>query len=700
MSTLEEIRAARARDQASPLAQIRAARASDQGSKSAVLSAVDANVQSAAANLLQPQPLSQDALDRMTLDAVGPVRGAMVKAAQGVPFIGEYYDEIQEARNPGAGQSVRDVQGAMDRQRPNTALASEIAGGVAGSIPFAVGGVGAVGQVPGIAQRVAAGGVAGGLFGAADGTASGYGAGTNRKERREMAAQRGTIGAGVGGVLGALAPVVGSAAKAVYRRVRKLDVATIADEFGVDRRTAGVLKGYLANDDLDAAAATIARIGDDAMLADAGPATTQALDTAAQTGGRALRIASDRVNERAAQAGQRLAKRLDDILGPADGVKAAARDISRRTSSARQQAYNTAFSKPIDYAAPSGRKVEEVLSRIPPRTLRAAVDEANEAMTAAGVRNRQIMAEIAEDGSVVFREMPNVQQLNEIKIALGAQGREAVDQFGRPTAQGLRANKLAGELRDAISEAVPEYRAAVRLGGDKIAEDNALDMGRKLLSRSTTLEDVRAAMKGASVEARAAAKRGLRENIEATLSNVRRTITDPNVDAREAMTLIKDLSSRANMAKARLVLGKDAAALFDELDKAEAALALRAAMSRNSATAIRTAGRESLDAATQPGAAGTLAQGRPVEAAQRVVQVLTGATGEAQGAARDEVAAQIADALTAKRGPEAARALAIVKRAMAGQPVKEAEARLVVRALGDPLLLGGYQSGTQILEQQ
>jgi hypothetical protein len=479
-----------------------------------------------------------------------------------------------------------------------------------------------------------------------------------------------------------------------------LDVSLIADEFGVDRRTAAVIKRHLVNDDLDAAQARLAQIGDGAMLADAGPGTSQALDTAAQMGGKALRTARDRVSTRTQEASQKMTAGLDRVLGTAKGVNTSARDIASRTSKTRQKAYERAYSAPIDYSEQAGRNIEATLERIPPKTLKSAVDEANEAMQAAGARNQQIMAEISDDGSVVFREMPNVQQLDEIKKALGDKARSEVDAFGRMTAAGIRANRLAGDLKAAVAEAVPNYGRAVKLGGDKIAEDQALDVGRRLLSAKTSVEDVAQTMRGASQEARIAAKQGLRENIENTLSNVRRTVSDPDVDSREAMQLVKDLSSRANRKKLQYVLGQNGSkALLRELEQAEAALALRAAISSNSATAIRTAGRESLQAATEPGAVRTLAEGRPVEAGQKIIQALTGATGEARIEMTERIAAQIADALTGIRGKDAERALRLARQAMSGQPIKDAEAQFVVRALGEPALAAIYQSMQQPLER-
>ena len=209
-------------------------------------------------------------------------------------------------------------------------------------------------------------------------------------------------------------------------------------------------------------------------------------------------------------------------------------------------------------------------------------------MQAVGVRNRQILADIAEDGTVIFREMPNVQQLDYIKRALGEMGAEAVDQFGRRTGEGNRAADLARSLKAALVDAVPEYGAAVRLGGDKIERDLALRLGGDLLKPGTTREMVAEAFDGMSQEARTAAMQGLRSSIDDTLANVKRAVGSGNMEAREAGLLLRNMSSRANREKVAMLLGDEQAArLFAELDQATTAFELRAATATNSKTFAR-----------------------------------------------------------------------------------------------------------------
>lgn len=645
----------------------------------------------------------QIAQDQMTLSSVPPVLAGVTKFAQGLPFVGEYSDELTGMIDPAAGEQQRAVQGAMDRQYPKTSTALQIGGGIAGSAPLAALAAPVVaGAAPAsLAMRAATGAGAAAVAGGIEGAVSGYGAGQG-DTRMESAVSRGLTGAALGGVIGGLAPVASAGIKNLAESLKGRDVNVIAGQFGISKDAAKVVKAAIENDDLQAAQVALRRAGSNAMLADASPGAAQMLDTAMQAGGAANRIGRDAVETRAIAANDSLTRSLDTILGPVQGLRGATSEIASRTAPARAAAYERAYGTAIDYAADQGRAIEGVLSRIPPRTIQAAISEANDAMRAAGVTNKQIMAEIGDDGAVVFREMPNVQQLDELKKALQSIGQSETDALtGKISGAGMRANRLARELSEAVADAVPTYRTAVRLGGDKIAEQNALEAGRKLLLPGTTRESVAEVMTGASREAKDAARRGLRSYIDDTLANVQAAMTnfDPNnpTAAAEAVKLVKQLSSRANREKVELVLGPARAdALFRQLDEAGAQLATRAAVARNSATASRLAGQQMVSELTDPGALGSLMSGEPGKAMRQIVQLFTGQGGEAVTARKQQLYGEIAQALTGMRGQQAQDALQIVERAIAGQPISSAEAARIARTLTTGGAIAAYQSGNRL----
>lgn len=664
-----------------------------------------------------PRSLLQRDVDRHVIENF-PAASRAAKFVEGVPFVGTYSDEIAGALG-GNTSAIRAAQGAMEREKPGQSLALGVLGGLTAAAPAvpAIGaGFNALRAGYGTMGAVAGTGLMGAAAGATEGAVSGYGRGGTPFERRRLAKRDAMVGAAAGGTMALLGPLIGAGAKSGVAKVRewtrKLDISAIAQELSISKQAARIVKKALINDDLDQAAKAIASGGDDAMLADSGPATRALLDASSQTGGEALSITRGRVGARATEQGQKFAQTLDDVLGSPGGVRAAARDISQRTSAARQAAYSRAYASPIDYASDQGRKIEQVLERVPPNTLRTAISEANEAMQEAGERNLQILADIADDGSVTFREMPNVRQLDELKKALGNVGRNEVDQFGRPTAAGLRANRLAGDLRDALGEAAPAYKRALQLGGDKIREDQALDIGRRLLSRATKPEDVREFMTGGiSAEARQAAKRGLRENLDDIMSNARTTlqsIEEGSFDfaqgqdaAKQALDAVRNMTTEANIKKIKMILGpSDAGRLIGELKKTSDALALRAAVASNSKTAIRQSIQSEARDVSQPGAVRRFIGkgGNPLDALGDATQTLMEIDPASATTREKAYMAEVADALTRIRGADAQRALSVIQGAIAGQPIRDEQAALIGRVLAEQSASAGYHTTTQALE--
>lgn len=641
--------------------------------------------------------LVQDDVDRQRL-AEFPVSTRALEVVQGTPFVGEWADEAVGLIAPQAAENMRLASDAIERQRPIEAAALNIGGGLLAGGAMAVGAAGRaadwIGKGANVANRAMRAGIVAAPAGAVDGALS-YAGRADDEDRLRAAGPGAAIGGAGGLIFGGGGMLAGEALAQGVRRWKKLDVRTIADEFGISSGAARMVRSALQNDDLIGAQSRLRSLGADAMLADAGDATGALLDAATQTGGRSLARTRAAVNARAAGTQKRLTDTLDAVLGAPVGVRTAARGISQSTAPMRQKAYQAAYARPIDYASPGGQGIEAVLQRVPPKTLDRAIREANEAMIEAGERNLQIMAKVADDGSVEFVQMPNVRQLDEIKKALGDIARQDVDQFGRPSGAGARAARLAGDLRDAAVQAVPEYGRALKLGGDKLQQDAGLDLGRKLLTRNVKLEDVREFVASQpSQEAYDALRQGLRSSIEDNMSNVRRAISDSNVDARESMAFVKDMSSRANIAKVRLVLGSNRAQkLSQELNRAAAALELRAAIAGNSKTAIRTSiqGQARAEAAPSVLRETIGEMGAPLDIARPITRKLAMIDPASISASEKRLLDEIADVLIDTQGTDARRALILVRRAMAGQRLKDEQSDLIGRATGAALAYGLYQ---------
>ncbi len=653
-----------------------------------------------------PADISMRGFDQSTLDQAGAA-GPLSKFVQGIPFAGQWVDELAGSlAGQDAQQGVRAAQSAMDRQRPGTSAALQIGGGVVGAIPMAMTAApGIAAAAPqSLAGQMLAGGVAGAASGAAEGAVSGAGA-ANDGNRMDGAKVGGLVGGSLGGMLGGAAPALlkglQSGSRTVINWFKKTDVAGITKALGVSGDAAQIIKTHLEADDFRAAADALRKAGPDGMLADTSQQASQLLDTSIAAGGPSMQIARDAVEGRAAAASGRLTAAMDATLGPApEGMKAAAKSVAGRTAASRAEAYKAAYASPIDYASDAGRAIEGVLGRIPTKTVNAAVQEANDAMKEAGEVNMQIMATVAPDGSVTFSQPLNVQQLDYLKRALGTLSDAERDQFGRLTGPGQRAARLASDLKDALGKAVPGYLRAVKLGGDKIAEDKALQLGRDLLKPSVTRETVRETMSGASLEAKQAAAQGIRTAFDEAMANVKATAGNPSTEAAEALKAVKEFSSQANRQKAEIILGKTKAEkLFAAFDEAASQIALRAAIAKGSQTATRTAGKQAMDAIIEGNPLDLLKQGKPAEAARGIVQILTDATPAARIKKTQAIYGEVARALVEKRGPDAMQALGILQGAIRGAPVSQAQADLVAKAVTASASALAYQLGSQTQRQ-
>ena len=653
------------------------------------------------------QPTDQ-AVSQQNQDIISqsPIAARLLKGAEGTIGAGSYIDELAQGINPELGSKVRAVSGAMDAENPTESIALQTIGAVVTSLPVGIAAAltkwGPTAAVAGITrgQKIIRGLFAGTAAGGVEGGIYGFGEGQGSYANRAKSARTGAMwGAAPAGVIGASLPVFGD----VIKRVLETDVKLVAKTFGISIEAARVVKqAFSSGANIDDAIANIRAAGKDGMLADAGDAADALIDAAAASGPTATQATQKVVGDRAEAASATIGQTMDETLGAAPtGARTASEEIAQRTAPARTKAYGDAYSKPIDYASDQGRAIEEVLSRISPKSMRQAIEEANADMLADGVKNKQIMATIADDGSISFSEMPNVQQLDYIKRSLGNMANDLKDPItGALPSTALRFSKLAGQLKTAIGDAVPEYNVAVKVGGDKIAEDEALDLGMKLLSPKTTREQVARQMVNASDAEKQAAKLGVRNHIDDTLANVKSSIATPDTDVKEAMKVLADLSSRANLAKMRLIIGsKGVEKMQKELEVVRRALTLRAAVAKNSATAQRQAIQTTSKAILNEGPWQMIKQGKPLEAIKESVKLLTGSNASGQAIRESAMYTDVIKALTEKRGEDAVMALKIMNNAITKQIVlSDKNAEFISRVLMSQSASASVVSGRKFNE--
>lgn len=638
--------------------------------------------------------------------AQAPAAARLTKLVEGTPFIGSYLDEaIGAVAGPEATQGVRALSSAMEEVRPGQSLALNLGGagiGTAATIAATPARLAAAlvpstsaRMLPSVGRAAATTGLLGAVEGGIYGAGLGEGAG-----RAETAGTGALFGGLLGGALGGAAPVVAAGAENVAGLFRRSDVAKIASDLGISREAATVIKNtFDQGGDIAAARAAIQRAGSEGMLADAGFAAQALLDASAATGGRAGQIAREAVEGRMTRTGEALDKTLDTVLGTAPlGPRTAVDAIAERTAPARELAYTTAYQTPINYAAPQGMKIEEVLGRVAPDDLIAGIVEANKEMRSRGMVNQQIMAVLDASGNVQFlREMPNVQQLDEIKKALQKIAYDNTDDFGRLTGTGQRYARLAGELRDAVADAVPDYRTAVSIGGDKLAEERAFMLGRDLLSSRTEIEDIGFELgKKPSAAQVEAAKSGLRSYIAKVLGDVRAVPSDMNLDARQVVKAVTDMSSDNSRAKIRALMGAEADALLKQVDEAAQSAVVRTALATNSKTAIRGNIKQTVDELTTPGVLGQAMAGDPINTSKAIIQAVTGQTEEFTAQQRQRIFEDIARALTEKKGKTALSALNYLEQAMRGQPLTAAQNEFLARQIAGTTMIAGIPAAQEV----
>ena len=542
-------------------------------------------------------------------------------------------------------------------------------------------------------------------LGASEGLISGYGEGSTTQERIEGAKQGAMFGAGAGAVLGTAAPIVGKGVKNLADWVKQTDVGLISNALKISGNAARVIKNtFELGGDINSALSSIQRAGDEGMLADAGSAAQALLDASASSGGQASRVARTAVNERMARTGQNLNTTFDDVLGEAEiGPRTAVENIAKRTQAQRSDLYNEAFRGPksaIDYSSEKGDQIFKVLDRTPDNVLSKAIADANEAIQISGMpANQQIKVVVGDNGKIIFSELPNVMQLDQLKKSLQSIAYENVDDFGRLTGKGSSYNKLASDLRDAVSDAVPVYGDAVKLGGDKIAEERSFKLGADLLKPNTQLEDVLDQFNASTPVAQLeAAKTGLRNYIDKAMNDVKAIASDPTaeaIDARQVIKVVTDLSSGSSRSKIKALLGAEADVLLKQIDAASQSAVVKASMAVNSKTAQRTAINETIKEITKPGVVGTALRGEPLQTSQRLIQAISGMTDEFTESQKQKIFVDIATALTQRKGRSAQEALKLISGAIKGQDLTEAQNRFLAQQISVTLFGGATPTASE-----
>lgn len=615
-----------------------------------------------------------------------PFASRMSKVVEGIPFLGTYVDEAVSALGDDkTSEKIRTVQSAMGKDRPIESAALNVAGAFTG-YPLAV-----ASKTGTTLERAVKTGLGSGLLGALEGYVSGYGAGENDEQRQELAKERGMFGGATGGTLGFLSPYAGKVSGAITERlsslgkdtverisstIKRTDAQNLAQNLGISNEAATIVKNAIdAGGTIEDAINNIRKAGQDGMIADANEATKTLLDAAMATGGKANVIGEQAVTGRLEESTRRTARAMNEVLGDAPmGRESMVEKIAKDTAPARSAAYGKAYQAEITYRNPNSQDLLNVLNRMPARIKAKVARMANERMAAdpdVAAPNPILVGKDA-NGAPVFTEMPNVLQLDYMKRTLDTMAGNFTDSSAQT--YGI----FAKQLRDAIVKAVPEYGEALKLGASKIQMDEAFDLGYNMLTKKITRENVAKGMSDATPTEIRLAKTGARAFIDETLANVRSGITGSTEELGRARSLLRLLSDKASLDKLSQVLDtSELNQLMIALRELRSAFEMRAATTPGSRTAIRQDVQRGVEEMTEASPIRMAQQGNPIDATRRLTSILTGATDDLMERERQQIFAEIVQALTQKQGKDAQAALRYVEQAIKDGKISQDRAKFV-----------------------
>jgi hypothetical protein len=576
-----------------------------------------------------------------------------------------------------------------------TQIGGGVAGAVAGARALGLGGTATQTEkaarivMPTLGQAAKTGAIASGI-GAADMFTRGEGGFGNR-------AGNAAFGAVLAGPLGFVSPYVGGAIAGGAQKVTDFIASdAMLKRLGISRDAAEVLLRQLAADDTLTTKGRdrIARGGADAMLADAGDSSMQLLDTALQRSGPGATAAREAIAQRLARADGMVRETLDNTLGKPVGIGQRMTAIRSGTAEARNEAYEAAFKQPINYANASGQKLEGLFKRIPGE----AWGYAAKLMKVDGDESLQRLLQVADDGTITLKAMPDMRQMSYVKEALdalAAQG-DGMGQLGGQTKMGRALERLSNLVRDTLADNVKPYRAALDTAAEPAREVAALKFGRTVLSDATSVDDVVMQLKGATKPEAEAVRKGIRDYLDNVLGRVKALSDDADVGPEELTKTIRELSSRNARNKLKLVLGdREFRAFYGQLGRFAKAAQMKQAVAKGSQTYARTATTNQVNALGGSSVLELLKQGSVGQATKRIFQVLLRATPEERLALEDKLYSDIANALTQTKGQKAQEMLLRLKAALDAR----SSSNELARVLGARTTAGTIGANQSVIQQ-
>lgn len=533
-----------------------------------------------------------------------PIAARANSAITGVPFAGEWADEVVGAVSPTAQGAMRLASEGMAQDFPKTDMALRVGGGVASAIPMmmAMPAKALTLGASSTAGRMVGGGIMGAAAGGTDAALSQAGA-NNTGDRLDGVGQAMAVGGILGGALGVAAEPAAKAVSAIYKGVAPgvaANVRKAKSALGINGAAMDIVAD-MASRDAPYAAENFAKAGRFATVASGGPNSRKLLDWAVNRPGAGSAEVRNSIGTMADEAADQFRLGLDDAFGPPVGPRQAQADIMAQSSGARSTAYDSAYAEPIDFASEAGEELLALVDRVPTDVMAAA----HRLMETEGNKSAQIL--INAEG--VMSSLPDVRTLDYITRALRDKGDFGV---GEGKEQGRAFMKLASEMRRKLDTLVPEYGAARASGADAIAKREAVTVGRDAFSAKMTTEDLQMEIASMQPGEIAFVKQGVRSYVQDLMDKTKVALTDDQQNAREVVGQLKTLLSTQGKNKLSILLGKDAPKFIKMMEEVMEPMTLRASVAENSKTQVRAAAEEILKDKIAPTFAESLADGKGV----------------------------------------------------------------------------------------
>jgi len=579
-------------------------------------------------------------------------------------------------------ERAKNIDEDFDLAYPKSAIAANVAGGLLsgyllGSTKTAqklykwIQGLPKIGKIAALTTTGAG-------IGGAEGLLYGFGAGEDGN-RLEEAIDQGMFGAGVGAVANPALMALSYGYSRIASGLKDTSTETIASLFAISKEAAEIIKETITagGSTLQEMVSNLRRGGvnkDGAMIADADIATQVITDAVAAAGGESASTVNRALQDRVSSNFQGLTTSLDKNIAELPFMEEfptirqdpseIAKQNAKNTRPAREKAYNKAYKTQIDYLTPEGQQVQEALNEIDEATLTKILGNINSRIrkSTGDTTELAFKRNVGEDGAEYLSliDMPTMKQLDFIKrelseIAFNSPGVPAANKMLPVLSQEAKdALHLRYKLSNALKNANPDYKKAVKLGQDKITSENALASGYDMLTPEVTPNMVANIFKDAGENEKIAMRLGIRAKLERVIGEMRPT-PSRMPDSKELDETFKLLSSRDNREILETVLGgKEYKKLIKDLDKAEVAIKLRISVAENSKTAIRSNVLRNIEEVTDQKSSlkQIIMEGRGVEATRKIIQRIN----ETEAVSRKHkklILKELAGAMTGTRGKAA-----------------------------------------------